>query len=204
MFDALKVTAIKTKRGKVIIRAMLVTIPIVLVVVWVGYSQSRSGIRSPSERESEFRKSLAAYSTINESQLSEGFGPRSDKEKRQTINLSFNTLKSWTYVEHKTAIPDYIKNLDGQSVQMAGFMMPLNATKQISEFVLVQFLWGCCFGQPPAANHVVLVTMADGKRTQFFTVPVCVRGTFHAGEMRQDGYLVSLYRLEAKQVTECR
>ena len=186
------------------IRAMLVTIPTVPVAVFIGYSQSRSRIKSPSDGESRFRKSLAAYSTINESQFLEGTSPRSNEDKHQTINLSFNTLKSWTYVEHKTAIPDYIKNLDGQSVQMAGFMMPLNATKQISEFVLVQFLWGCCFGQPPAVNHVVLVTMENGKKTQFFTVPVCVRGTFHVSEMRQDSYLVSLYRLEAKQVTECR
>src|ERR1051326_794284 len=71
--------------------------------------------------------------------------------------LTFDTLKSWTYIEGKTPIPNFIKKLDGRDVEMVGFMMPLTEVKDITEFLLVPSLWGCCYGQPPAVNHIVVV-----------------------------------------------
>ena len=193
-----------TRRRKAILRIALVTGPVIPVAVWIAYSQARPPAKSDTNREMKFRRSLAAYSEINASPLPKNAGTVSAEDKNKLLNLSFNTLKSWTYVEHKTPIPGFIKNLDGQYAQMAGFMMPLSQTREATDFVLVQFLFGCCYGQPPAVNHVVLVKMANGKKSQVYSVPICVRGRFHVGEVREDGYLVSLYRLEAESVVECQ
>ena len=114
--------------------------------------------------------------------------------------LPFDDLRNWTYIPGKTSIPESIMAFDGKPVQMAGFMMPLTQAKEVTEFLLVPYLWGCCFGAPPAVHHMVLVNMASNKPTQFLNVPVCVRGTFHAGEIRRDGTLISLYQLEADEV----
>jgi hypothetical protein len=114
--------------------------------------------------------------------------------------LPFDDLRNWTYIPGKTSIPESIMAFDGKPVQMAGFMMPLTQAKEVTEFLLVPYLWGCCFGAPPAPNHMVLVDMAAGKTTEFLNVPVCIRGTFHAGEIRRDGALISLYRLDADEV----
>jgi len=125
-----------------------------------------------------------------------GSAPADSKYTR----LQFDTLKSWTYIEGKTPIPDFIKKLDGQDIEMVGFMMPLSEVKNITEFILVPSLWGCCYGQPPAVNHVVVVKMPPGQTTQFFNDVIRVRGKFSVGETKQDGYTVSLYVLTVDKI----
>ena len=83
---------------------------------------------------------------------------------------------------------------------MTGFMMPLTEMKDITEFLLVPSLWGCCYGQPPAVNHIVVVRMRTGQLTKFYDDPIRVRGRFKVGEIKQDGYLVSLYVLTADRI----
>jgi hypothetical protein len=125
-----------------------------------------------------------------------GSAPTDSKYTR----LQFDTLKSWTYIEGKTPIPDFIKKLDGQDIEMVGFMMPLSEVKNITEFILVPSLWGCCYGQPPAVNHVVVVKMPPGQTTKFFNDVIRVRGKFSVGETKQDGYTVSLYVLTVDKI----
>ena len=124
-----------------------------------------------------------------------------DQQDARYTRLSFDTLKSWTYIEGKTPIPDFIKKLDGKEIEMIGFMMPLSEVKNITEFILVPSLWGCCYGQPPAVNHIMVVNMPKGQTSNFYDDQVRVRGTFHVGETRQNGYLVSLYTITAQSVT---
>jgi len=123
-----------------------------------------------------------------------------DPQDSRYTRLSFDTLKSWTYIEGKTPIPDFIKKLDGKEIEMIGFMMPLSEVKNITEFILVPSLWGCCYGQPPAVNHIVVVKMPPGQTTKFANDVIRVRGHFNVGETKQDGYLVSLYVLTADKI----
>jgi hypothetical protein len=121
------------------------------------------------------------------------------KEDRPIV-LSFEVLKKWTYVEGKTPIPDFIRALDGKIVEMTGYMMALNTVDHIRSFILMPSLFGCCYGQPPAANHVVLVKMAGRKTARYFDDAVRVRGRFHCSEERYEGVLLSLYRVDADYV----
>jgi hypothetical protein len=123
-----------------------------------------------------------------------------EKPKDGYTRLSFDTLRSWVYVEGKTPIPPEIKALDGKNIEMLGFMMPLTEVKNIKEFLLVPSLWGCCYGQPPAPNHMVAVKMPEGKTTKFFQDVIRVRGNFKVSETRQEGYLVSLYVLTPTEI----
>ena len=128
--------------------------------------------------------------------------PTQPQPQGKVVNLSFDLLKSWTYIEkQRTPIPDKIQKLDGQTVEMVGYMMPLSEVKNVTQFVLVPFLWGCCYGRPPAVNHIMIVNMPKGQTVNFFDDKVRVRGTFHAGETRQDGYLISLYTITAQSIT---
>lgn len=128
--------------------------------------------------------------------------PSNDGERKEgsPIELSFEVLKKWTYVEGKTPIPDFIRAFDGRSVYMTGYMMPLNSVENIKSFVFVPSLFGCCYGQPPAVNHIVLVNMTEGKTAKYFEDAVRVRGRFHCGEEKLDGELLSLYRIDADEV----
>jgi len=79
-------------------------------------------------------------------------------------------------------------------------MMPLSEVKNITEFILVPSLWGCCYGQPPAVNHIVVVKMRRARPRSFASDVIRVRGHFNVGETKQDGYLVSLYVLTAEKI----
>ena len=126
--------------------------------------------------------------------------PSTDPGKPKYAEVTFETLKNWTYVEGKTPLPDFIKALDGKDVEMVGFMMPLSEVKHITEFLLVPSLWGCCYGQPLAVNHIVVVKMPKGQTTSFFNDVIRVRGRFSCGETKQEGYLVSLYVLTPDKI----
>lgn len=126
----------------------------------------------------------------------------SPPSQSKIVTLSFDTLKAWIYVQGKTPIPDSIQKLDGLYVEMTGYMMSPNAAEDISDFIFVPALWGCCYGQPPAVNHVVLVKMNRGLRTDYFESAIRLRGRFHVGEERIDDCMVSLYRLDADDVAK--
>jgi hypothetical protein len=129
-------------------------------------------------------------------------GVASPAKNEKPVALSFDTFKQWTYIEkQKTPIPDFIRKYDGKEVQMLGYMMPLSEIKDIKTFVLVPSLFGCCYGQPPAVNHIVFVKMAGDSTAKFFSDSIRVRGQFHCGEEKQDGYVISLYRIDADQIT---
>jgi hypothetical protein len=120
--------------------------------------------------------------------------------KDRSVLLPFEVLKKWTYVEGKTPIPDFIRAFDGKNVNMTGYMMPLDTYDDIRSFILMPSPFGCCYGQPPAVNHVVLVRMADNKRAKYFEDAVRVRGRFHCGKEKKDIELLSLYRIDADEV----
>ncbi len=122
-------------------------------------------------------------------------------EALHPLKLKFEVLGGWTYVEGKTAIPEDVKKLDGKWVEISGFMLPINEINKMSNFIILQSLWGCCFGQAPAVNHVIVTTMVPGRTVEFYPDPVKVIGKFSVGETREKGYLVSIYRLEAYTVT---
>ena len=128
--------------------------------------------------------------------------PTQPQSQGKVVKVEFELLKSWTYIERQnTPIPNSIRKLDGQTVEMIGYMMPLSEVKNITQFVLVPFLWGCCYGQPPAANHIMVVNMPEGQTSNYYNDQVRVRGTLHVGETRQDGHLVSLYTITAQSIT---
>lgn len=118
----------------------------------------------------------------------------------RTQKIDFSVLGKWKYIEGKTPIPANVKALDGKILELTGFMMPINEVKNIRQFILIQSLWGCCFGQAPEANHILVVHMEDEKRVDFYPDPIRVTGRFSVGETREEGFLVSIYRLDAHKV----
>jgi len=120
--------------------------------------------------------------------------------REKPLKLKYDVLTNWTYEEGKTPIPDNVKALEGKYIEITGFMMPINETENITKFIIVNSLWGCCFGQSPAVNHVIIVSMEPGKAVDFYPDPVKITGKFSVGETREEGYLVSIFQMEAFKV----
>jgi len=137
-----------------------------------------------------------AFATENDEA---GFGPRARcrvsrlhrvlrSEDSRYTRLTFDTLKSWTYIEGKTPIPDFIKKLDGKSIEMIGFMMPLSEVKNITQFLLVPSLWAAATASRRPSIIFVVVKMPPGQTTKFFNDVIRIRGKIQRGR-DQTGWL---------------
>lgn len=109
--------------------------------------------------------------------------------------VTFDELSSWPYEDGLKGMPKRVKDLDGKKVLMTGFMLPIDEVQNIKEFLLVQSLWSCCYGQPPDINGIVRVVMPKGKTTDYFFDPLKIVGTLKIEATMMDGYCVDIYQL---------
>ena len=125
---------------------------------------------------------------------------KSGKIKNVDQILTFEEVSSWPYEDGLKGMPKGLKKLDGKKVMMTGFMLPIDEVENIKEFLLVQSLWSCCFGQPPDINGTVRVVMQGKKRIDYKFEPIKVLGTFRIKPTIEDGFCVDIYQLETKDV----
>lgn len=114
--------------------------------------------------------------------------------------LPFDELASWAYEDGLKGMPKRVRDLDGKKVMMTGFMLPIDEVEKIKEFLLVQSLWSCCYGQPPDINGIVRVVMPKGKTTDYFFDPLKIVGTFKVEATMLDGYCVDIYQLHVESL----
>ena len=109
-------------------------------------------------------------------------------------------LGNFDYDPDTGGLPDDVLALDGATVRLSGFMIPLTQAGQVTQFALVPSLFACCFGQPPQLQHTVVVDCPAGKSVPYYPDQITVQGTIHVGEKREDGYVISLYEMDADSV----
>jgi len=108
--------------------------------------------------------------------------------------ISWNLLGGFTYREGEP-LPPEVTALAGRQVAIFGFMLTLGDSERPREFVLVESLWGCCFGSVPDINQTILVRVAPEGVAEYSAAPLLVTGQLEVGEQREGGYVTSLYRL---------
>ena len=110
--------------------------------------------------------------------------------------VDWATLTAYEYAPGLSALPDAVKALEGQVVTMRGFLMPLYEYDDIHEFVLVPNHMSCCFGMPIGINGQVLVKLDMSRGLPNTNEPLEVTGTFRASETKEQGYVLSIYRMD--------
>lgn len=117
-----------------------------------------------------------------------------------TVALSWPVLGGFRYSKGMR-LPAAVRDLNGKDVSVTGFMLLLDRETRITDFVLVEALWSCCFGSPPDVNQAIIVNAADLGGIDFSYEPVQVIGTLDVGErLDSEGMITSVYRLRAKAV----
>jgi hypothetical protein len=119
----------------------------------------------------------------------------------QTIEMAIKELGNFDY--DATAggdIPTDVLRLDGCHFKTTGYMIPLDQAESISEFALVPSLFACCFGQPPQIQHTIVVHCPKSKAVSYFPDELIVEGTLHVKEVRDGGFIVSIYQMDASSV----
>ena len=115
--------------------------------------------------------------------------------------VTWKRLGGWVFDKKTKVLREDVKKLNGKEVAIAGFLMPTAEFDDIREFLLVDSLWTCCFGEPAAVNQVVIVKMAPGKPgIPFYQDPIVVHGVLDVGVEEDEGWVTSVYRLEASDV----
>ena len=98
-------------------------------------------------------------------------------------------------------IPEDIRALDQHKVSVEGFMVPLEFEKdKLVEFMLVKAPFGCCFGSPPQIHELVRVRVKSPGVSAIMDGPARVCGVLHVGAERENGYLCSIYCMDAEAV----
>jgi hypothetical protein len=114
--------------------------------------------------------------------------------------LTFEEISSWPYQDGLKGCPESVKKMDGKTVLMTGFMLPIDEVENIKEFLLVQSLWSCCYGQPPDINGIVRVVMKGNKRLNYKYDPIKITGQFKVVASYEDGYCIDIFQLQADEV----
>jgi hypothetical protein len=98
-------------------------------------------------------------------------------------------------------IPEDVRALNETDVSVSGFMLPMKYEgKLTTEFLLLKNQSLCCYGKPPRITEWVNVRMAGKGVKPIMDEPITVCGIFHVGEVRENGELVGVYRLDADKV----
>lgn len=118
--------------------------------------------------------------------------------------VTFDELAGWPYEDGLKGMPKSVRELDGKRVLMTGFMLPIEEVQNIKEFLLVQSLWSCCYGQPPDINGIVRVVMPKGKTTDYYFDPLKIIGRFKVESTVIDGYCVDIYQLHVESLEAMR
>lgn len=108
--------------------------------------------------------------------------------------ISWNQLGGFPYLEG-VRLPPEVEALAGRNVGIFGFMLTLGDSERVTEFVLVESLWGCCFGAVPEVNQTILVRLDPDSPAEYSAAPMLVTGRLEVGEEREAGFVTSLYRI---------
>ena len=86
------------------------------------------------------------------------------------------------------------------TVRMSGYMIPMDQSAQVTRFMLVPGLFTCCYGQPPEVQHTISVECQPGRSVGYISKPVVVEGKLSVGEIKEDSYVVNLFRVVCESV----
>jgi hypothetical protein len=111
-----------------------------------------------------------------------------DDDEPIEVDLIELTLIDW---QPGKEVPEKIKKLDGKRIRIKG-LMAMGTVEGVDTFNLVTS--GCSCGTTKL-QHFVKVTLADDV-TQFTPDEITLTGTFSVGEVEEDGFVTSLYRLK--------
>jgi hypothetical protein len=98
-------------------------------------------------------------------------------------------------------IPAKVKAFDKKRVALKGFMLPLKVEGGlVTEMLIMKDQSMCCYGTVPKIHEWVSVKMSDKGVKPLMDQPVTLMGQLHVGEMRENGYLTGIYRMDGEKM----
>ena len=101
------------------------------------------------------------------------------------------------------AFPEELTRLTDREVSIVGYMIPGDMKQgEVTDFMLVRDLLGCCFGGTPMPDEWVDVVMAEGESAEYRPyLPMRVTGVLTlGGEQDEAGFAMGIYKMVATDV----
>jgi hypothetical protein len=99
-------------------------------------------------------------------------------------------------------IPPKVKALDKQRVALKGFMLPLKVEGGlVTEMLIMKDQSMCCYGTVPKIHEWVSIKMTEKGVKPLMDQAVTLYGKLFVGEMRENGYLTGIYRMDGEKMT---
>jgi hypothetical protein len=85
-----------------------------------------------------------------------------------------------------------------RTVEITGYMLPVRIEQgRAKEFLLMRSQAMCCYGQLPAPNEYIAVTVGGEGVRVTMDVPVKIRGTLRLEPIVEGGQFLQFYRMES-------
>ena len=98
-------------------------------------------------------------------------------------------------------IPAKVKALDKKRVALKGFMLPLKVEGGlVTEMLIMKDQSMCCYGTVPKIHEWVSIKMTDKGVKPLMDQAVTLYGKLFVGEMRENGYLTGIYRMDGEKM----
>jgi hypothetical protein len=98
-------------------------------------------------------------------------------------------------------IPAKVKAFDKKRVALKGFMLPLKVESGlVTEMLIMKDQSMCCYGTVPKIHEWVSVKMSEKGVKPLMDQAVTLYGKLHVGEMRENGYLTGIYRMDGEKM----
>ena len=122
-------------------------------------------------------------------------------EAGKVVELTIKELGNFDYNNDKGGnIPPDVQALNGHTVRVRGFMIPMDQAQDITQFALVPDLFACCFGQPPQVQHTIIVHCPEGQAVGYSPEEIVCEGKLKVEEKKDDGFIVSVFEMEVQSV----
>jgi hypothetical protein len=127
--------------------------------------------------------------------------PHKKPQPGEVVSLQIKDLGNFEYDADKGGnIPADVVALNGATVKVTGFMIPIDQAENITSFALVPSLFACCFGQPPQVQHTVVCNAPAGKAVGYYPDELVVEGKLKVEEKKDEGFIVSVFEIDVTSV----
>ncbi len=94
--------------------------------------------------------------------------------------------------DFKPTFPKYLKELDGKTVSVSGFMRPLNADAEVGSFMLIEYPVGCWYCEVPDVTGILFVELPKGKVVGVNRGLVKITGTLSLNAADPEDFLYTI------------
>jgi tetratricopeptide (TPR) repeat protein len=95
--------------------------------------------------------------------------------------------------------PQYLKDLDGKTVTLRGYLQPLGDDADLNAFLFVEYPIGCWYCEQPEPTGILLVELPEGKTHPYTRDRVTVRGKLRLNATDPENFIYTIREGEINQ-----